>query len=225
MAEQRLIIRYQNTTGGLGPETFYDKFPVWQGRVRIADMDNDGDNDLVVVSGQNELAIIKQDSSTTPGTLRTVPDRYAVQPEGPFAVGDLNNDGKNDLAVIGSGNSGFTSVFLQNKGGALNSPTLLPTPSIIPWAGATISDINRDGLDDIVSASVDPGFPAGANIFVMYQSPAHTFSAITTYSFPTLSGGGGTVTLVTGDVTGDGKADVTMTWMDEGLFVMPSTFP
>lgn len=226
--DQQLIIRYQQPNGGLGPETIYDKFPVFQGLVYIADMDNDGDNDLVVMSGHKEVAIIKQDSSAKPSTLKDRPDRYAIQTSywtdsGPFAVGDLNNDGKNDLIVTDPGNSGLINLFLQNNGGTLSPAIILPQP-FIPWGGVLIGDMNRDGLNDILSASVDAGFPAQANTWVMYQSSAHTFSPVTPYSFPTQSGGGGTVGFAVGDVTGDGKPDAVIAWQSEGLFVMPNTF-
>lgn len=188
-------------------------------------MDNDGDNDLVVVSGLKELAIIKQDSSTIPGTLADVPNRYTIETSywpsmGPSAVGDLNGDGKNDLIVTDPGNSGLINLFLQADGGTLGPATILPQP-FLPSAIVKISDINRDGLNDILCGEVVPGFPPKSLTYVMYQTPTHSF-VTSVYSFETKSGGGGTVGFAVGDVTGDGKPDAIVTWQDEDLRVLPN---
>ena len=226
--DQQLVLRYQDANGLLGSETFYDKFPVFHGVVHIADMDNDGDNDLVVRSGHKEMAVIKQDSDSLPGTLSDTPERYQIQTSywpdhGPSAVGDLNHDGKMDLVVSDPGNSGLLNIFLQNNQGTLDPARILPQ-LFIPWAGLHVIDINRDGLDDIVSGSVDAGFPAMSSTYVMFQLAGQVFSNPVAYSIPTKSGGGGTVGFAIADVTNDGRLDAVIAWMDEGLFVMPNFY-
>lgn len=226
--DQRLVLRFQEADGTLGPEAFYDKFPVFHGPVHIVDMDNDGDNDLVVRSGHKEMAVIKQDSNSIPGTLRDIPERYDIQTSywpdhGPSAVGDLNHDGRIDLVVSDPGNGALLNIFLQNNTGTLQPATILPQ-LFAPWAGLLVVDINRDGLDDIVSGSVNAGFPPMSSTYVMFQSTGQFFSNTVAYSFPTRSGGGGTVGLAIGDVTNDGILDAVIAWMDEGLFVMPNFY-
>ena len=80
-----------------------------------------------------------------------------------------------------------------------------------------IADINRDGLNDILSAS-------GTAITVMYQSPAHTFTT-SLYPFVIRGGGAGgvfSVGFAVGDVTGDGYPDAVVTADDTNLKVLPN---
>ncbi|HEX4344634.1 MAG TPA: VCBS repeat-containing protein [Solirubrobacteraceae bacterium] len=70
------------------------------------------------------------------------------------AVGDLNNDGKPDLATVAQ--NGGLSVLLGTGGGGFGAPTNYPvTPN--PFSSSTfivtvaIADLNHDGNRDIVS--------------------------------------------------------------------------
>ena len=227
--EGKLSIFYQSQNGGLGPEVIYDKGTGFlRGELHVADIDHDGDNDIVVQSGLKQFEIIKQNSTTVPGILVDTPEYYDVQttywPQfDAFAVGDLNGDGKNDVVALDPGNNGTMNVFLQNNGGTLDPP-ILSVPFFAPPYGVEITDINGDGLNDILGDQVNPGVPAMGSVYVLYQAVNHTFQNPIAYSFPTISGGGSIEhqALAVGDITGDGKPDAVMTWQDEGLFVLPN---
>ena len=61
------------------------------------------------------------------------------------AIGDINNDGRNDVVV---GNSGLNiEVFLQNSNGGLNPSVKYPT---VDSDKIKIGDFNNDGLLDVV---------------------------------------------------------------------------
>lgn len=211
-----LSIFFQNSTGTFNPEVKYDKISVvFQGQIHVADMNNDGKNDIVVQSGLKEFAVIHQ---TTPGVFSETPELYAVQTSywsdfDAFALGDVNGDGRTDVVTVDPGNSGYLNIFLQNSQGRLDPPTLVQTD--VPF-GVQIADITGDGLNDII-------YDISGGIKVLPQQSDHTFGPSQYYSYPSRISGGSPVhqALAIGDVTGDGSLDAVLTWSDEGLFVLP----
>ncbi|OGR24758.1 MAG: hypothetical protein A2X83_02030 [Desulfuromonadales bacterium GWD2_54_10] len=211
-----LSIFFQNSAGTFNAEVKYDKVSVkFQGQIHVADMDNDGRNDIVVQSGLKEFAVIRQ---TAPGVFSATPDIYTVQTSywssfDAFALGDVNEDGLIDVVTADPGNNGYLNIFLQNSQGKLDPPTLVQTD--VPF-GVQIADVTGDGLNDII-------YDISGGITVLPQQSNHTFGPSRYYSYPAQSFGGSPVhqALSLGDVTGDGNIDAVLTWSDEGLFVLP----
>jgi hypothetical protein len=214
---------FQSGSGtlGPGPEVTYSSvpyFPYFGGELHVADMNNDGLNDVVLQSGPKQLAVIKQVST---GQFSTTPDYYAIQTAystdfQSFALGDLNGDGLTDIVVAELGNNGYLTNFLQDANGQLTGPTL----QIVSSNGqdeVDIADMDGDGLNDIISLS------NGNMVRILYQTADHAFSNHITYELPTYSSGGTVVhqALSVGDVTGDGLPDFVASWSDQGIFVLP----
>lgn len=224
--ENGLSVFYQNSNGALEPEVVINRDLYSRAEIYVADMDNDGDTDIVIQSGNKQIAVIKQ---TAAKIFSTSPDYYDVQTSysnfiWTFSVGDVNDDGRNDVVTLDPGNSGLLNILLQNGSGYLHPPIFV-TVNSSPLYGIEISDIDRDGRNDIIGNVVDAGFPNGiGQVHVFYQNASNTFSNPVIYSFPTVSGGGSgyTETLAIGDVTGDGRPDAVLTWSNEGLFVLPN---
>lgn len=220
----RLTVRYQQAGGNLGAEVIVDAVGVIPGELKIADLTGDAYNDVVVQSDMLTLAILPQLANHT---LSATPSTYSVATSywgkfDAFAVGDLNDDGKNDAVVLDPGNGGYVNVFIQGSDGRLTRST--PLTLDVPPFGVEIADINGDGLNDIVGEDVSPGFPWGVGkVHVLFQTATHDFERPVTFTFETISGGGSLQyqSLAMGDVTGDGIADVVVTWKDEGLWVLP----
>ena len=87
--------------------------------------------DLILKSAPLQIAIIRQDTNQTPGVLSSSPDFYTVQTSywssfNAFTVGDLNGDGRIDLAVLDPGNNGTLNLFYQNIAGNLDTAVLSP---------------------------------------------------------------------------------------------------
>jgi hypothetical protein len=210
---------FQGSGGVLGPEVTYTSVPVVvDGELHVADMNHDGSNDIVLQSGVLQLAIITQ---VSPGTFSTTPDFYTVQTSywgsfRSFALGDLNGDGRTDVAVADPGNSGFLNIFVQNASGTLNGPTLMTISSNVQDE-VHIADLDGDGLNDLILLSF------GHTVQILYQSADHSFQGPLTYGLPTQSSGGTFVheALSVGDVTGDGLPDIVSSWSNEGIFVLP----
>ncbi len=207
---------FQGANGALGPEVAYTGVPVYTGgEVHVADMNNDGLDDVVLQSGALQLAVIKQVSA---GSFSAVPDFYTVQTSywpyfSSFALGDLNGDGWTDIATADLGNGGYLNVFLQDGSGQLTGPTIMNLSS----TEIHIADIDGDGLNDMISLN------NGDIVQILYQKADHTFTNQLTFYLPTQSTGGTMVhqALSIGDVTGDGLADIVASWLYEGIYVLP----
>ncbi|KQZ68572.1 protein kinase domain-containing protein [Nocardioides sp. Root151] len=126
--------------------------------VEPADVDGDGDDDLVLADeSEGSLAVLESGGGTfTPTdfeqTLTTVDE---------FMIGDFNGDGADDVLTLDGVDS--KAVVLQRKRGAWDAQVWLTDKSGafgVGWSqpGAAISDVNGDGKDDLVqfAGTTDP---------------------------------------------------------------------
>lgn len=137
----------QNAQGTLGSPTALGSTDVPE-PVRAADMNGDGLADLVVVHGgwQTVSTYLQQpDGTFGPEALAPLPFASHYEPQG-LALGDLNGDGKPDVAIADQNNG---LVLLYNAGNADLTPphtTILQGPPLYSRdSGATFRFI---GLDD-----------------------------------------------------------------------------
>ena len=125
---------------------------------------------------------------------------------GNTAVGDLNGDGRNDVAVLES-TFGATRilVYYQNAGGTLESPQLITTDLNV--RGIAIGDVNNDGLADLVvsgnSNTGTPGFLGRIAVF-RQDNVSHALGAPQEYVLSTNNVG----PLTIADLNGDSLPDV-----------------
>lgn len=179
--------------------------------VQLADVNADGKLDAIVAdnASSGRIVIFPQDPANpghflAPVTLATPNAASGV------AVGDLNGDGKPDIAAATSdsnGNNGAVIVFYQNPA----SPGSFLAPVTVA-AGAQpitvkIADMNGDGVADLVAANFGAGTNGvgSAGVSVVLQDAANpgTFLAPVTYAAQL-----GTTHLVVVDVDGDNLPDV-----------------
>jgi hypothetical protein len=124
------------------------------GSIAAGDFNGDGLLDLALATGlsfsTNELGFQIFYSQSDGGLLAS--PVYATMPlgayEGDVAAGDLNGDGRLDVAVLDDRNG--VRVYLAADGG-FDQPIILPLPpDNQTYQSLAIGDVNGDGLDDVV---------------------------------------------------------------------------
>jgi len=170
--------------------------------VAIGDVNGDGRNDIVFVTGyynspdnDGKLFVLLQDGS---GGM-SAPIRYDLAPifsswPTSVAVGDLNHDGRIDLAVA-LDRSGI-QIYLQNASGGLDPSSLLSN-----WDSTyvRIADLNNDGREDLVGI----GWGSGTAT-VWYQDAGGSLGAPVTFNVDH----GGYDDLELADMNNDGRTDM-----------------
>ena len=110
------------------------------------------------------------DASLRPGiTYNTDLVPYGV------AVGDFNNDGRQDLATANS--VGTVSVLLNRPNLSVGSLQFAPYASYAPGYfadGVAVGDFNRDGSQDLAAASFN-----NSNLGVLLGSASGIFGSMT----------------------------------------------
>ncbi len=172
-------------------------------RVMVADATGDGKADIVVTTASS-VVILPGNGAGSFGAPITIPlpANYLASAT---AVADFNGDGLPDLAVAAVGSAGAPNAVIQMFfGTGLNTFAPAQAVTIGPNAAANLSpadvvasDMNRDGLPDLVVSTANDG-----NVWVMLNT---TPRLVTTNAqglqmqavFNTAYAGNGTVTIGT----------------------------
>ncbi len=171
----------------------------------VGDFNRDGKPDLAVVESNNDSVTILLNATTLPSpttvTFSAPAVNYSVGslPNG-IAVGDLNGDGKLDLAVANV--NGGVSILLGNGDGTFTAASGSPFAAGSIPQEVVIGDFDRDGKPDLAVANKFAG------VSILKGNGDGTFQAPTTFA---IAGTDLTRHLATGDVNHDGKLDLVVT--------------
>ena len=139
-AQSQLSYRIVSISAGASPSA-----------ARIGDLDGDGLNDIAVVNLQGSLQLLFNNGA---GSF----DRLSLNGLWPPSartldvdIGDLNGDGRNDIAVAFSTQTGAVSVLLNQGGRTFSAPDNYD--SCNSSNGVVIGDLDHDGDNDLADIS------------------------------------------------------------------------
>ena len=117
---------------------------VWD--LEVADLDKDGKLDVAFYGKPDELVVAYGDGKGAfPRTRRFAIDDVKASGSG-LAAGDLNGDGRVDLAMVAKG---FTAIYFQSDKGELREPRKVPH-SVKGVSGIGIRDVDGDKRLDLI---------------------------------------------------------------------------
>ena len=172
--------------------------------VEVADIDNDGDLDLLVVDIINRAVKVVRNAGggtlAAPATALALPPDYYPQD---LAIGDLDNDGDLDLAISTyfstQGGNGAITIGLNDGQGnfTATAPAVLSTLVGNQPMGIEVGDVDADGDLDILTTSY-----AGNAVSVCRNNGSAGFTLAATVAV-----GDSPRDLALGDLDGDGDLD------------------
>jgi hypothetical protein len=197
----------------------------------IGDLDGDGRNDVATftnwtVNGSDVVVLYQGQSGelTTFVSFNSFSD-LGLDAVRDIAVGDLNGDGRADLAILGTpipvttGNGPRLAVLYQDSTGNFGLPVryTVTNQSLSPGLRMAIGDVNSDGRNDLVFS--------GSPVIVMLQGSdgrlgTDTASLFAVNAFTPMLG-----EVHIADMNGDGRNDIVFQAGNKSLGILRQTAP
>ncbi|MET4726603.1 hypothetical protein ABIE09_000374 [Lysobacter enzymogenes] len=181
--------------------------------LRIGDITGDGLPDVLITGAGSSLTEFWVYPSRPEGGLGPVRSyQVPLALTNSVAIGDFDNDGRNDVAVSGWGNpatvDGFY-VYRQNAAGELDAPMRAPVAygSERVWAASMwAADFDRDGKTDLVGLN-SALFRPSLSLYLQGDQGLQAPQTINDYgaTVSTMS-----TTIGSGDLNGDGCTDLAL---------------
>lgn len=186
-------------------------------KVKLADIDGDGRKDLVIGNTSDNTLHIYRNSSTDPSISFADPDEISVTGAlntGALDVGDLNNNGLSDIAIIDFNVNGGLVHILQNQSspGSVKFFTYtINNPSY--RQNITIADFDGDNKKEIATTSsnnneVDIFENTSSDNTVSFNDDPVSINTTVPYD------------LKAADMNGDGLVDIAVSSRSDAIIVL-----
>ena len=211
-------ILFNTTASGAATPSFAAKqdFAIGNGprSVSIGDLNVDGKLDLAVVNFNSNSVVVLL-NTTDPGAA--TPSFSAVHdfPTGirPSSVagGDLNGDGKLDLALVNLGSNTVSVLLNTTAPGATISSFSAKQDFVTNFSPAsiTLGDLSGDGKPDLVAANSNSN-----NVSVLLNTTTPGTGTLSFAAKQDFDTSNGPVSVAKGDFNGDGKVDLAVANVD-----------
>jgi len=168
--------------------------------VTLSDLDGDGKLDIITVNNEDSSITVSRNISY-PGAIQfedAISYRTGQVPVG-VAVGDIDGDGRNDLAVANYGENKI-SIFRNISNGPISFGPRIDITTPNPNYDVAIGDMNNDGKPELISL----GFADIISIF-----PNTTSSGNISFDTPiNLNTNGKPIAIKLADINNDGRLDI-----------------
>ena len=189
----------------------YQKFSTADGPMFVAmgDLNGDGKSDVVTANRySNDVSVLLNTTETGSATASFAVKTQFATGTSPrcVALGDINGDGKLDIATADYNSTGYVSVLLNTTEIGATTPTFAAKRDFSTGTSSqsvALADINGDGKLDLIVANTGSN-----NVSVLLNTTA---TGATTASFAArqnFATGGSPVSVAVGDFNADGKVDV-----------------
>lgn len=200
-----LILRNTSTVGTINSNSFAAPLyfntrnqptVVFPFSVSIGDLDEDGKPDLVVVNSNSEynnLCIFRNTSTVGSISFASQVD-FLTGPGYPTfaAIGDLDGDGKPDIALVNTDQDSISVFRNTSTAGSITANSLAPGVNFFmgfspKYSNVAIADLDGDGKSDLVAA-IGSSY-VGESVAVLRNAPILPLSKIATLNNLTISSG------------------------------------
>ncbi|UWZ44565.1 FG-GAP-like repeat-containing protein [Dactylosporangium matsuzakiense] len=193
---------FRQTTAGTLADAGLVADTVGVRQMTAADMDGDGDTDLVITDSDS-LAVVTQGSAGT-FTTSTVSGDWGLQE---LEIGDVDGDGRPD--IVGGG-ADAVNVYHRTDTGWNMTKHANSNNTLI--GGIEVADVTGDGKADVIATAASNSPYAKINVFK--QNAAGGLDAPTSYAVNDVPW-----PVEAADITGDGRIDVV--YLGWSLAVLP----
>ena len=221
------VFRNTSTSGSLTTSSFSSKVDFATGSqpssVSIGDLDGDAKMDLAVVNyWSNTLSVLRNTStsgSISSSSFTSKVDFTTGSYPNSVSLGDLDGDGKIDMAVANEASNTISIYRNTSTSGSISSSSFTSKVDFAsgsnPWS-VSIGDLDGDGKSDLAVTN------SGTTVSVFRNTS--TSGSISSSSFATkvdFATGSNPLSISIGDIDGDGKLDMAVAnWTSNTVSVL-----